>query len=372
MLRLMEAPMRRFMLVSVVVPLCAVLVLGCDTKNVVEPSYKSGPPLMAKGGPSGGTEFATLYKLPALSKSVHGEAYAIDQAGSIIAGYSWGNDGRMYPATWRLQNGKWTLTTLPFAVTATSAVARGVNDQGDVAGNDWPASSPHIVLWPPTGGFSVLGCSDFGEGSAISAGAQIVAGTDRTVSPHIAAVWKPGGCREDLPPLVEGGHASASAINGDGTIVGGYAGVPVRWRRVNGGWQIEPLDTRPGSVRGANGVGDLVGSVEVPCASPAVSPCSRGMIWYASGGSRELGTLGGESTTPSGINAAREVVGLSSLPNGDGYPFFWSETLGMRQLSVTSGAWAFAVSGVRTDGTRLVVGAGGRPFSALVWVVSNP
>ena len=44
----------------------------------------------------------------------------------------------------------------------------------------------------------------------------------------------------------------------------------------------------------------------------------------------------------------------------------------MRQLPVTDGAWAFAISGVRADGTRLVVGAGGKPFSALVWVVRNP
>jgi hypothetical protein len=45
----------------------------------------------------------------------------------------------------------------------------------------------------------------------------------------------------------------------------------------------------------------------------------------------------------------------------------------MRPLPVTDGAWAFAISGVRADGTRLVVGgAGGKPFSALVWVVRNP
>lgn len=276
----------------------------------------------------------------------------------------------MYPATWRLQSGKWTLTTLPYAATATSAVARGVNDQGDVAGNDFPGSSPHIVLWPSTGGFSVLGCSDFGNGYAISAGAQIVAGVDRSVLPYKAAVWRPGACREELPPLVAGEHTTATAINGDGTIVGGTSGRPVRWRRVSGVWQVEQLDSRPGWVHGANAAGDLVGAVEVPCTS--LPQCHRGIIWYADGGSRELGTLGGESTTPRAINAAREVVGLSSLSNGDGYPFFWSETTGMRQLPVTDGAWAFAISGVRADGTRLVVGAGGRPFSALAWVVSNP
>jgi len=353
--------------------LLAVLVLGCDTSNVVEPSHQPGPPLLAKGGPNTATGFATLTKLPELGKNLSGEAYAVDQAGAIIAGYNWGRDGRKYPTKWTLQSGKWSLTTLPYAVTASSAQVTGVNDQGDLAGNDFPINSPHVVLWPSTGGFNVLGCSDFGEGSAISSGAQVIAGTDRSVSPHRAAVWQPGGCRTNLPPLVAGDHASASAINGDGTIVGGWAsGVPVRWRRVSGVWQVEQLDSRPGGVYGANSAGDLVGRVEIPCSSPSGGSCLRGIIWYATGGSRELPTLGGETTAPRGINAAGEVVGLSTLPNGDGFPFFWTASSGMHQLPVANGAWAFAVSGVRPDGTRLVVGAGGKPFSALVWVVRNP
>lgn len=361
--------MRRFTPAFVAFPLSAVLVLGCDTKQLVEPTRESRAPLLAKGGPNGGSEFATLSKLPALSSNVHGEAYAVDQVGSLIAGYSWDTDGRVHPATWRLQNGKWTLTTLPYAATATSARARAVNDHGDVAGNDFPSTSPHVVLWPSTGGFNVLGCGDFGEGYAISAGGQIVVGIDRTVSPMRAAVWQPGSCREDLPPLVAGGGADATAINGDGTIVGGSSGFPVRWRRVSDAWQIEQLDSRPGSVYGANSAGDLVGSVQVPC---SVESCTHGIIWYAAGGSRDIGTLGGETTAPRGINAAREVVGLSTQSNGSSAPFFWSETLGMRALPVANGGWAFAVSGLRSNGTRLVVGAGGNPFSALVWVVSNP
>lgn len=95
------------------------------------------------------------------------------------------------------------------------------------------------------------------------------------------------------------------------------------------------------------------------------------MIWYNDGGSRVLGSLGGESTAPRAINAAREVVGLSMISNGTGVPFIWSEALGMRQLPNKGGGWAFAVSDVRPDGTRIVVGAGGRPFAPLVWVVRN-
>ena len=351
--------------------LIAVLVLGCDTKNVIEPMHEWGA-LAAKGGPTDGTAFATLSKLPTLKGGGPAEAHAINQSGSIIAGHSWDSADLMQPVTWRLQNGNWSLTKLPFAATAPGAIARGVNDQGDVAGNFWPGTAPRIVIWPSGGGFNALGCDEHGEGNAISAGAQRVAGVVRHISPAIAAVWQPGSCREDLPPLVVGEGASAYAINGDGTIAGGHSGSPVRWRRVSGVWQVEQLDSRPGGVLGANSVGDLVGQVEVACTVPSTDPCSRGMIWYENGTSRDLGNLGGESTGPRGINAAGEVVGLSRLSNGDGVPFFWSEATGMRQLPVTRGGWALAVSGVRSDGTRLVVGVGSRPSSPLVWVVRVP
>jgi len=359
---------------SFIVSLATASLLGCDTRQPLEPPRVPAAPSMAKGGPTAGSQFATLAQLAPIKGGSHGEAYAVNQPGSLIAGYSWDRAGRMNPVTWTLQSGAWTLTALPYPATATSAVAKAVNDQGDVAGNDWPASSPHPVLWPSTGGFNVLGCGDLGEVSGMSAGGRVVVGAARGVS--TAAMWQPGSCREDLPSLVPGGGASTSAVNGDATIAGGRAqaatnvSVPVRWRRSGGTWQIEQLDSRPGTVAGANPAGDLVGYVQVSCAS--APSCNRGVIWYAAGGSRELGTLGGESTTPRGINAAGEVVGLSTLPNGNGTAFFWSDAAGMRQLPVTDGAWAFAISGVRADGTRLVVGAGGKPFSALVWVVRNP
>ena len=355
------------------------LLLACESNRPFEPS---ATPALARPQPAA-SGFATLTKLPSLGKGVHGEAYAVQQSGGIIAGYSWHRDGRMIPVTWTLQNGAWTITSLPYPATATSARAKAVNDQGDVGGNDWPGSTPHALLWPSSGGFQVLGCNDeLGEVFGMSAGGRTLVGVVSpwqnpvAGSPARAAVWEPGQCRVDLPPLVEGSSARADAVNGNGNVVGGSAfsgarNVPVRWTRANGAWTITALDSRQGAVRGANSAGDLVGTVIVPCAASETG-CNRGMIWYAAGGTRELPTLGGSSTTPVGINAAREVVGLSALANEEGTAFIWSETMGMRQLPVTGGAWAFAVSGVRADGTRLVVGAGGDKFSALVWVVRNP
>jgi uncharacterized membrane protein len=364
--------MRRHTLATFALSASVGLLLGCESSRPLEPT--AGPDLARKPAATG---FATLSKLPSLSHGGKGNAaaYAVQHSGGIVAGYSYHNDGRLLPVTWTLQNGTWTVASLPIPATAVGGRAKGVNDQGDVAGNDWPGTAPHAVLWPSTGGFEVLGCNDeLGEVSGVSAGGRTLAGVvnPTTGSPGLAAVWEPGQCRVDLPPLVAGGSARADAVNGNGDVVGGSANagsfsVPVRWARVGGAWTITALDSRQGAVRGGNSAGDLVGYVKVPCALPA--GCNLGMIWYAAGGTRALPTLGGSHTTPVGINSAGEVVGLSSLANEDGTAFFWSETMGMRQLPVTGGGWAFAVSGVRADGTRLVVGEAG---GAVVWVVRNP
>ena len=351
----------------------ALIVLGCDSGTPLELASNPTAPALAKGGPGGGSEFATRTALSPLQGGAHGEAYAIDRAGTLIGGYSWDKAGLMHPVTWSLVNGSWQITAYPWDATATSAVIRGINDNRDKAGTFWPGSAPRAVIWNPAGSFTVLGCNELGEAYGLSSGAQVVVGTYRSATSSIATVWRPGQCRESLPSLAAGGYAGAYAVNGDGTIVGGTSGVPVRWRRVNGAWQVEPLDTRQGVVMGANSAGDLVGSVGSAC-SPSALQCTHdiSIVWYASGGSRVLPTLGGDQTAARAINSAGEVVGLSRLANGNAVPFIWSETLGIRQLPLSQGGWAFTISDVRADGTRLVAGAGGRPFSAQVWVVRNP
>jgi probable HAF family extracellular repeat protein len=352
------------------------------TANLLSRLWTDGAPgngtgLFQAGGDR--TEIATLSTLPSLDRT-GSEALAVNEAGTVIVGYSWArlHGGSLQHAVkWTLQNGSWAISSLPDA--ATEAVARGINNQGDATGDDSSPPSPsHPILWPATGGFEVLGCNDNDVTATvygISAVEQIVVG-QRGFSGATAAVWQPGNCRVDLPPLIDGGAAGARAVNRDGAIVGGIAaissdrGVPVRWMSVSGQWQIEQLDNRPGEVRGANGIGDLAGSAYVPCASP--DGCQRAVIWYAAGGSEDLDTLGGKDSWALDINATREVVGGSTASNGVNTAFFWSESLGMLQLPF-KGRWATAnaVSDVRPDGTRLIVGQDWRG-NAVAWVVRNP
>jgi uncharacterized membrane protein len=332
---------------------------------------------LAQGRPRG-SEVATFTTLPALAGPT--EALATNEAGTAIAGSSWGRDGLLHAVKWTLQaDGSWGVSDLPWPAAASSTIARAVNNRGDVAGNDFPSLTSHPLLWlAGTSTPRILGCStDLGAGwvYGISAETQTVVGEaiNPTATQSTGAVWRPDGtCREELPLLVGGGPAAAYAVNGDGTIIGGGAsGFPVRWTSGAGQWRIERLDARRGLVFGANDVGDLTGYVETPCGSAAV--CQRAVVWYTTGESRELGTLGGADSWARDINSNGEVVGSSSRLRGANTGFFWSpDSVGMVQLPF-KGRWGAgnALSEIRPDGTRLVVGLDSRG-EAVAWVVRNP
>jgi hypothetical protein len=315
-------------------------------------------------------QLATLTVMPTLG--ANSDALAANEAGTIIVGHSFDPAGYLYAVRWVMVNGAWTISKLPFTG---SARAMGVNNQGDIAG--YFASFPrYAVLWFASGSSIKLGCAtDVGEGtaSAIAANARVVVGS----VVGVATVWRDGECKQSLPSVTPTGSSYATTVNGDGTVIGGsasltYGGstVPVRWRLVEGVWQIEQLDTRAGRVGGSNAAGDLVGSVAVPCA--VTTGCNRVMIWYIGGGSRQLPTLNTEQDQLYGtdINGAGEVVGRGSSSNRN-VAFFWSASIGMIELPAKAmGAGAWTVAEQSGDGTRLVIGGSGSvPY---VWVVRNP
>jgi probable HAF family extracellular repeat protein len=316
--------------------------------------------------PKGQASFATLVKLPSLGSNA--EAHAVNDAGTVIVGHSFDRAGFLYAVKWTLQqSGTWVISTLPYP---SSAGARGIDGLGNVVG--YGATGPRRPLyWPASGGYSVLGCDgEVAETQAISADGNVVVG-------HIqgtrAVAWNPAApCAETLPPLEPGGSAAAFAVSGDGSIIGGRAsqaslagGVPVRWVLVEGLRQIEQIDGRPGTVRGANANGDLAGQVTVPCTQGS---CLRAVVWHAPGGSYDLGTLGGNDSWARDINASGEVIGLSASGNGTNTAFFWSLTTGMLQLPANRWGAANAMSDVRPDGSRLVVGTDSQA-NAVVWIV---
>ena len=323
--------------------------------------------------------FATFITLPTLNGGA-AQTRGINDAGTVIVGISNGTRGSLWAVKWTLQDSKWVISRLPFPAPQPYAWARGIDAFGNVVGySDIPE---HPVFWPAAGGSALLGCaSEVGEANAISANGQIIVGQVGNVGllGNRAAVWSPSGsCTELLPSLEAGGIAQAWAVTGDGNIIGGRAkpvsqpSVPVRWVLINGQWQIQQLDTRPGTVLGANESGDLVGWVEIAC--PAIDGCYRAVIWWASGAVTQLEPLGGDRSSANDINAEGEVVGNTTTSDGVQAAYFWSASTGMLPLPTgkgrKSGGIAFALSDVRPDGTRLVVGDG--YGDAGVWIVRTP
>src|SRR4051812_28301627 len=147
--------------------------------------------LAGAGGQAGkaGTGFATLTMLPSLGAG--SEALAVNAAGTVVVGTAWDRSDLLHAVRWTLKSGKWAISSMPWPSGATSAEARGVNNQGDAAGSNFPGSNSHAILWPAAGGFSVLGCNtDAGPVTvyAISGDAQVLAGRGGAG----ATVWKPG------------------------------------------------------------------------------------------------------------------------------------------------------------------------------------
>ena len=64
------------------------------------------------------------------------------------------------------------------------------------------------------------------------------------------------------------------------------------------------------------------------------------------------------------------MIVTSSTSRGVFTAYFWSASTGMVQLPANRDATAFALSDVRLDGTRLVVGTS--QASAGVWIVRAP
>jgi uncharacterized membrane protein len=280
------------------------LIVGCIGMVAAVPV---ATPEVAPAAAAQRDEIATLSTLPTFGRG--GIAVAIDEAGTFIAGYAWDEAGLRHAVEWTLQSdGSWAVTDLPWPPGATRPNVSGVNNRGD-----WRVTTslrrPLTPCCGPRGTSAplILNCPtdlDSAIVYGISADAQVLVGNGLLTGQgtSVAAVWRPGICREDLPLLFGQGSAAAHAVNADGTIAaggatGGGSPVAVRWTNVAGEWRIEQLDTRFGEVRGANASGDLAGYVMTPCSREGL--CQRAIAWYTTGASRELGTLGGRTASRS-------------------------------------------------------------------------
>ena len=180
------------------------------------------------------------------------------------------------------------------------------------------------VLWFAQGGYTVLGCdTNQAEAQAISGDGQITVGHSVGQAVTGAYVWQSPGCTR-ASRRWKRAVAVARAVNNDGSILGGTSGIgqlsaPVRWLGISGQRQIQRLDDRQGTVHGGNSAGDLAGYVAVPCTAVDAQQgaCQKAVLWYAGGGSRDLGTLGGTHSWATDVNSVGEAVGAAGRLPGE-------------------------------------------------------
>ena len=114
------------------------------------------------------------------------------------------------------------------------------------------------------------------------------------------------------------------------------------WNRLGG---AESLDLTGANNVGAalNGANDVVGASD-----PNGSGKIQAFLWQPGGNTTYLGTLGGVLSAASGVNAARDVVGMSHTAASLQHAFFWTSASGMQDLTpnLTSagGATAMAIN----------------------------
>ena len=311
--------------------------------------------------------------LPTLGSGA--SATGINDGGTII-GVSADAAGVWRPVKWTFQGGGWTVAQLPGGF---SGSALGINASGDIVGRNGAGATQRALIWPAGGSPVVLGCpSDLAPdvAEAINTGGAIAGyrGADDG-GLQVAAVWRPGHCREELPALAAGKNAEARGID-DAGIVSGHAydaaGTEwaVRWTFNGISWN-PPEKLKDGVWAGAwatNGPGDIAGGV---CVGVFPGCPAHAFLWPYPGTlvSKDLGTLGGRVSAAFALSK-NEVVGWSyTSQNISVHAFIWSATTGMRDLGPLKFDNHSEAHGV--NNSRQVIGfsSGKSGQHAVVWIV---
>jgi probable HAF family extracellular repeat protein len=177
--------------------------------------------------------------------------------------------------------------------------------------------------------------------------------------PEVRAVlWKDGEVI-DLGTLEGGFESAASAVNRRGQVAGtflntvpdpfspfGQAGTEVHAFLWESG-VMKDLGTLGGPETVAyfvNERGQVVGtSFTSPTANPASGLPTLDPFLWENGKMLDLGTLGGTSGTPNGLNNRGQVVGLSNLAGDQtAHPFLWTKSGGIQDIGTLGGIFGQA------------------------------
>ncbi|HEV7758314.1 MAG TPA: hypothetical protein VGO78_04975 [Acidimicrobiales bacterium] len=186
---------------------------------------------------------------------------------------------------------------------------------------------------------------------------------------HGTFVWRPGRAPVDLGDL-GGGYATASEINGSGTIIGSSitAGGELRMFRWRHG-RMTDLGTLggPNTRLGASTIGrtDLLNERGQVAGTSETATGDLHAFRWTDGRMRDLGTLGGDTSYAFGINDRGDVVGMSQRASGEMSAFLWRDGV-MTDIGAATGGPGSIATAVNDRGDVLGVRYAD-DFYAVLW-----
>ena len=213
-------------------------------------------------------------------------------------------------------------------VTGTTQVSQIVGTRGFVAVGTSLVPLPILAGADPAGNAGAVAINDAG---------QIVGYSPAPGGfPH-AVLWSAAGVIQDLGTL-GGTNSSAIDVNASGQVIGSsqIAGNAAThfflWSSATG---MQDLDTVIGpaitSVVEINDAGQISGTYTTAGGQ------SHAFLYTPGSGLRDLGTLGGATSTPTGLNDLGQVVGRSTTAAGATHAFLWTATDGMEDITAITG-----------------------------------
>lgn len=290
------------------------------------------------------TQAASITNVGLFPGGSSAEVDGLDGDGSVAVGY-----GRT--AANALRAFRWTATTgtiqdlgvLPGDLRSSAAAVSG--DGSVVVGMSWNnlTSTARAFRWTATSGtmedLGGLPGATWSDARAMTPDASTVVGESSGTS-TMAARWTSGGV-EAIGFFAGGSYSYAYGVSHDGSVVVGYGDTATsgarayRWTAASN--TMQDLGTLPGGSETTGAIAWAVnGDGSVVVGANGSGSSSRAFRWTLSSGTmQDLGFLpDGTWARAYAVSAdGATVVGEAEDANGDARAFFWTPTLGMRDLN---------------------------------------